>query len=63
MQRLLQGIEDEAGLGAARFLPADDPPGEGVDEGDVDKAGPGGEIGEVGNPESFGRSALKSRFT
>jgi hypothetical protein len=38
MQRLLQGIEDEARLRGPRHTPADDPPGIGVDdEGDVAK--------------------------
>ena len=41
LQRLLEGIEDEPGMGSPRHPPADDPPREGVDdEGDVDKALP-----------------------
>ena len=52
MQRLLQRVEHEAGVGRALTPPADDPPGEGVDdEGDVDEAGPGRDIGEVGHPQ------------
>jgi hypothetical protein len=38
MQRLLQSIKDEAGVCRLRHLPADDAPGEGVDdEGHVDE--------------------------
>jgi hypothetical protein len=52
MQRLLQGIEDKTGFGAARHPPADEQPGEGVDdEGDVDEAGPGRNVGEIGHPK------------
>ena len=52
MQSLLQRVEHEAGVRRARHPPADDPPGVGVDdEGDVDEAGPGRDIGEVGDPE------------
>ena len=37
VQGLLQRIEDEAGMGCPADPPADDPPGEGVDdEGDID---------------------------
>ena len=56
MQRLLQGIEDEARFRAPRHPPADDAPGIGVDdEGDVDEARPGGDVGEVGDPEPVRR--------
>jgi len=44
VQRLIERVEDEPGLGAARDPPADDAPGEGGDDqGDVDEAGPGGD--------------------
>ena len=37
MQRMLEGVEDEAGLSAARDAPADNAPRENVDdEGDVE---------------------------
>jgi hypothetical protein len=52
MQRLLERVEDEAGLGTARDPPADDPSRESVDhEGHVNEAGPGRDIAEVGDPE------------
>jgi hypothetical protein len=48
VERLLQRVEDEAGLGGAGDPPADDPAGEGVDdEGDVDEALPRRDIGEI----------------
>jgi hypothetical protein len=44
MERLLQRVEDEAGLSGAGDPPADNPAGERVDdEGDVDEALPGRE--------------------
>jgi hypothetical protein len=53
VQRLFQHIQNEARMRRSRDPPAHDPAGIGVDdEGDVDKAGPGRDIGEVG-----GRSA------
>jgi hypothetical protein len=40
-QRLLERVEHEGRLRCARGAPADDTPGEGVDdEGDIDEAGP-----------------------
>src|ERR1700712_5819471 len=52
MQCLLQRVEHEACMRRARGPPAHDPAGIGVDhEGDVDKAGPGRDIGEVREPE------------
>lgn len=57
-------VEDEPGPLAGRGRPADDRSGEHVhDEGDVDDAGPGGDVGEVGNDRSFGRDAVKSRLS
>lgn len=47
MERLFQGIENEAGMGGPARPPADDATGIGVDdEGDIDEAGPGRDIGE-----------------
>jgi hypothetical protein len=61
MQRQLQRLEDEARLGGARHAPADDPPGIGVDdEGDIDEARPGGDIGEVGDPQPVRRRRPES---
>jgi len=52
VQGLLQGVEHEGGLGAARHPPADDAAGEDVDdEGDVDEAGPSRDVGEVRHPK------------
>jgi hypothetical protein len=52
MQCLLQRIEHEARMRRARGPPAHNPAGIGVDdEGDVDKAAPGRDIGEVGEPK------------
>src|SRR3984957_9124316 len=54
MQGLLQRVEYEAGVCRARDPPAHDPAGIGIDhKGDVDKAGPGRDIGEVGEPENI----------
>src|SRR5258708_16277682 len=54
MQCLLQRVEHEAGVRRARDPPAHDPAGIGVDhKGDVNKAGPGRDIGEVGEPEDI----------
>ena len=52
MQRLLERVEHEARVSAARHPPADDAAGVGVDdEGDIDEASPGGDIGEIGHPQ------------
>ncbi len=52
VQGLLQRIQHEAGMGRAADPPADDAPGEGVDdEGHVDEAPPGGDVGEVRHPQ------------
>ena len=49
---LLQGVQDEAGMGGPRRTPSDDAAGIGIDdEGHVNEAGPCGDIGEVRKPE------------
>src|SRR5260370_3965673 len=54
MQCLLQRVEPERAVRRARDPPAHDPAGIGVDhKGDVDKAGPGRDVGEVGEPEDI----------
>ena len=54
MQGLVEGIEYEAGIGGPRDPPPDDVTGIDIDdEGDGDEARPGGDIGEVGNPDAF----------
>ena len=51
VQRLLKCIEHESGMCRPACSPADDPPGKGIDhKGDVDEAGPAGDISEVGDP-------------
>ena len=52
VQSLFQRVEDKAGMGGPADPPADDPSGEGVDdEGHVDEALPGRDVGEVRQPE------------
>ena len=49
----LQGVQGEIGAQMAGRLPADDEAAEDVeDERDVDEAGPGTDIREVGDPET-----------
>ena len=56
VERLLECIEDEAGMGRAARPPPDDPSCERVDdERDVDEPHPGRDIGEVRDPEHVGR--------
>lgn len=51
VQGLFESVQDEAGVRRAADTPADDSPGISVyDEGDVDEARPGRDIGEVGQP-------------
>ena len=46
-----QSVQDEAGMRRPAHPPADDPAGIGVDDkGDIDEAGPGRDVGEVGDP-------------
>ena len=60
VQGLLQSIEHEAGMRRPAHPPADDPAGIGVDdEGHVDEAGPGRDIGEVGDPEHVRRRGME----
>ena len=60
VKRLFQGIEDEAGMRRAAYPPADDTPGECIDdERHIHKALPGRDIGEVGDPEHVWRRRLE----
>jgi len=60
MKRLLEGIENEAGMRRPARPPANDTPGKGVDdEGDIDEAGPGRDIGEVGDPQHVRRRGME----
>src|ERR1700730_10234354 len=52
MQSLFESIEHEAGMCRSRNPPADDAPGEGIDDkGDVDEARPGRDMCEVRDPQ------------
>ena len=58
MKRLLQGIENEAGVSRAADPPADNPASISVDhKRDVDEARPGGDICEVRDPKHVRRAA------
>ena len=60
MEGLLQSIEHEAGMRGPRDPPADDAAGIGIDdEGHIDEAGPGADIGEVGEPEHVRRRRME----
>ena len=60
MKRLLERIENKAGMRPPADPPADDPPGKGVnDEGDIDEAGPGRDIGEVRDPQPVRRRGVE----
>lgn len=60
MDRLLQGVEDEGGMGRPADAPAHDVAGVDVDyEGHIDEARPGRDVGEVGDPEPVGRGRLE----
>ena len=60
VQGLLQRVEDEAGMRRPLTPPADDTAGVGVDdEGHVDEARPGRDIGEVGEPEHVRRRRVE----
>src|SRR4029077_4556896 len=52
MQSLFESIEHKAGVCRSRNPPADNAPGEGIDDkGDIDEAHPGRDIGEVRDPQ------------
>ena len=56
VERLLKGVEDEAGAGRGGNTPTDDAAGKGVDdESRIDEALPGRDVGEVGDPSSVSR--------
>jgi hypothetical protein len=57
VQGLLQGIAHDVGSGRARNRPADHDAGEDVDdEGDINKALPGANVGDVADPQGMGPS-------
>ena len=52
IERLLQRIQNEIGAYRTTDAPADDPAGKDTDdEGDIDKTCPGGNVGEIRDPE------------
>jgi hypothetical protein len=56
MKRLLQGVENEAGMRRSTRSPTDDPPGVGIDdESDVDEPRPGRDVGKVRHPQHVRR--------
>jgi hypothetical protein len=60
VNRLFQGIQDEAGMGCPADPPAHDIAGVDVDhEGHVDKAGPGRDISEIGDPQPVRRRRVE----
>ena len=55
VEGLLERIEGKIGAQRARHTPPNDPPGKDInDEGRVDEAAPGGDVGEVGHPQLVG---------
>src|SRR6478752_6309077 len=60
VQCLFQGIENEGCMRRPAHPPADDPAGIGVyDESHVDEAGPGRDVGEIGDPEHVRRRSME----
>lgn len=54
VQRLLERVPRQVAAQRARYLPADDPTREYVDdEGHVDEPRPGGPVGQVGHPQTI----------
>src|SRR3954454_12277483 len=52
VQGLLKRVEHEAGVRGRAHPPADDATGVSIDhKGDIDEAGPGRDVGEIGDPE------------
>src|SRR3954469_8624045 len=52
VQGLLKRVEHEAGVRRPAHPPADDAPGISIDhKGNIDEAGPGRDVGEIGDPE------------
>ena len=55
-QRHIEGVEHQPGLEVRDHGPADHPPAEDIQhDGEIEEAGPGREIGDVGNPQAVGR--------
>ena len=61
VERLLQRIERQVGTQRIRYSPADDATRIGIDdEGDVDKAAPGGHVSQIRNPQHVGTLDLEA---
>ena len=53
MKRLFEGVQDKVRMRCPAGPPTDDPPGVCVDdEGDIDEAGPGRDIGKIREPQT-----------
>ena len=62
VEGLLERIEGEVGTQRARHAPADDASRKDInDEGHVDEAAPGGDIGEVSYPQFVGDVSPRTR--
>jgi hypothetical protein len=60
MERLFESVQDKVGMRRSAGPPADDPPRVGVDdEGDIDEAGPGRDIGKIGQPQTVRRGSVE----
>src|SRR6202020_1252422 len=60
MESLFQSVQDETGMRRPAHPPADDPAGIGDDDkGDIDEAGPGRDVGEVGDTSHFRRRGME----
>ena len=60
MERLFESVQDKVGMRRSAGPPADDPSRVGVDdEGDIDEAGPGRDIGKIGQPKTVRRGSVE----
>jgi len=60
-ERHVQRRKHDIGVQRQRHRPANDPPAEGVEhDGEVEKAGPGWNVGDVGDPKHVGRAGCKA---
>jgi Protein of unknown function (DUF2699). len=59
-ERHVQRRQHNIGMKRQRHRPAYDPPAEHIEnDGEVEKAGPGWNIGDIGNPKPIGRFSLE----
>ena len=55
-ERHVESVEHQLGAQMSLHRPADDPAAEGVeDHGQIEKAGPGRDVGYIGHPQAIGR--------